>query len=335
MSDLSAAAATLDLPEALVQRSAEARAQATGTSVEEVLTAWAEGAEIPAAAAAADAEPARTAATSPEQAEEPATEPVVVPQPAPVTETAPPSQPMVTQPAPTPSEVTLAEAAGLSEVITVPTAGIRERTNFTIPRWLVATMLIIPTFALFSLGSSATGTCGEATELRVDVVTGEIVNCDGSEFVGSGIDVGGLDFIALGKGIYGGTAVTGVNCAGCHGAGGAGGVGPAFTGVLTTFGSCVDHMEWVQLGTPGFQALGRSTYGDTNKPVRGVPVMPPHASLSAEQLAAVTVFERVRFGGDDTDRALEDCGLVTPTESGDDEAPGGGVEAQTAPDLIN
>ena len=337
MSDLSAAAATLDLPEALVQRSAEARAQATGTSVEEVLTAWAEGAEIPAAAAAADAEPARTAATSPEQAEEPATEPVVVPQPAPVTETAPPSQPMVTQPAPTPSEVTLAEAAGLSEVITVPTAGIRERTNFTIPRWLVATMLIIPTFALFALGSSATGTCGEATELDVDVVTGEIVNCDGSEFVGSGVDGGGPDFIVLGEGIYGGTVVSGVNCAGCHGAGGGGGVGPALTGVLTTFGSCADHMELVQVGTPGFQALGRSTYGDTNKPVGGVGVMPPHASLSAEQLAAIATFERVRFGGADTDQALKDCGLITPEESDNGEGQGGGVEAQaTTPGrLIN
>jgi len=318
VSDLSAAAAALDLPEALVQRSAEARAQATGASVEDVLAAWAGGGEIPAAAA----EPDKPDATITEQAEEPATEPATMRQPAEAGATVSAVQPMVTQPAPTPSEVTLAEAAGLSEVITVPTAGIRERTNFTIPRWLVATMLIIPAFALFALGSSATGTCGKATELDVDVVTGEIVNCDGSEFVGSGVGGGGTDFVVLGEGIYSGVVVSGVNCAGCHGAGGGGGVAPALTGVLTTFGSCADHIELVQVGTLGFQALGRSTYGDTNKPVGGVGVMPAHASLSAEQLAAVTVFERVRFGGAGTEEALEDCGLVTPENGDEGETPG-------------
>ena len=44
MSDLSAAAAALGIPEAIVQRSAAARAAETGMTVDEVLAAWAGGA---------------------------------------------------------------------------------------------------------------------------------------------------------------------------------------------------------------------------------------------------------------------------------------------------
>ena len=49
MSDLAAAAAAMGVPEALVKRSAEARAKATGASVDEILAAWAGGAPAPAA----------------------------------------------------------------------------------------------------------------------------------------------------------------------------------------------------------------------------------------------------------------------------------------------
>jgi hypothetical protein len=201
--------------------------------------------------------------------------------------------------------VTAAEAAALPEVITVPTAGIRERPNLAIPRWLAAVMLIIPAFALFALGGSATGECGEATELDTDVISGEVVNCDGTEFTGSGAGGGGADFIAMGDEIFANVA----NCDGCHGANGEGGVGPAFAGVVTTFGSCADHIEWVNLGSSGFQAEGRSTYGDTDKPINGG--MPSFGtSLTEEQLAAVVAFERVRFGGADSAETLTDCGLA-------------------------
>jgi mono/diheme cytochrome c family protein len=243
--------------------------------------------------------------------------------PSPEPETAPPSVMVDTAPAPEPvaaasrvaaSEVTASEASQLPEVVTVPTAGIRERTNFNLPRWLFGVMLIIPAFALFTLGGSATGTCGEATELRVDVVTGEIVNCDGSEFTGSGVGGGSADFIALGEAIYTGSAVGGVNCSGCHGANGGGGVGPALNGVLTTFGACSDHEQWVRLGSGGFQANGETSYGDTNKPIAGG--MPAHSSLSDEQLASVSAFERVRFGGGSPDEVLADCGLTEEEEAG-------------------
>src|SRR5688572_23349678 len=52
MSDVAAAAAAMGVPEALVKRSAEARAKATGASVDEILAAWAGGAPAPTGTAA-------------------------------------------------------------------------------------------------------------------------------------------------------------------------------------------------------------------------------------------------------------------------------------------
>lgn len=335
---LSAAAEALGLPEALVERSAEARAEETGASVEEILQAWA-GGEAVAAAPATEEEPSEETAVpeeeeaAPEESpEEP--EPVA---PAAAAEVAEPTPAAAPTRAPLPETVTPGEAARFPEVVTVPTAGIKEKTNFAIPKWLTAVLLVAPLAALFALGGSATGECGEATELRVDVVTGEIVNCDGTEFTGQAAGGGGVNFVALGESIYQGGEVTGVNCSSCHGAGGAGsGSFPALTGVLNTFGSCQDHIEWVQLGSAGFQAAGRNTYGDTAKQVGGAGNMPSFSgSLSAEQIAAVVAFERVRFGGADTDTALADCGLVEPGEGetpSDGEAPadgGGGGDGAT------
>jgi mono/diheme cytochrome c family protein len=316
---LSAAAEAMGLPEALVQRSAEARAAETGQSVDEILAVWAGGEAVSKApdkaeqapqpepeaeeAPAAEAEPAEPAA--PEPVIETPSEPAEAPAPAAAAR------------APAPAEVTMAEAAHLPEVVTVPTAGIRERTNFDIPRWLVAVLMVAPLFALFALGGSATGACGEGTELRVDVITGEIINCDGSEFTGGGVGPGTTDFIALGADLYAGAVTPAATCAGCHGADGQGtGTFPPMTGVLTTFGACEDHVEWVLLGSAGFEG----TYGDTNKPVAGG--MPGHQGLTDEQLRAVVAFERVRFGGADTDETLADCGLAEDGEG--DEAPDDG-----------
>lgn len=306
---LSAAAEAMGLPEDLVQRSAEARAAETGQSVDDILAAWA-GGETVTTSAPADGEevPADTGPPSGETTEVTEPEP-----PSPVVETPPevPAAAALSTLAPAPSEVTASEAAELSEVITVPTAGIKERTNFVIPTWLTGLLLVIPLIALFALGGgSATGACGEATELDVDVITGDAVNCDGSEFTGSGAGGGGTDYIALGDDIFHGNAVAGVNCAGCHGPNGQGsGSFPALTGVLTTFGSCSDHIEWVTLGSAGFQGAG--VYGDTNKTVNGG--MPTFGgTLTEEQIAAVASFERTRFGGADPQEALADCGLAEP-----------------------
>ena len=331
---LTAASAALGLPESLVQRSAAARAAETGATVDEVLTAWAGGGEIAAAATPAAPTPA-TPAPAPPPADEPSPpsppaeeeEEAEVAVTAAVTVEAPPAAAQVTTRAPVPDRVTTAEAARLHEVVTVPTAGIRERSNFVIPKWLTAVLIVAPLFALFALGGASTGACGEATELATDVVTGDIVNCDGSEFTGQSVGGDGTDYIALGREIYTGTAVTGVNCAGCHGANGQGtGTFPALAGVLTTFSACGDHVEWVGLGSGGFQGAGESSYGDTNKPIAGG--MPGFtASLTDEQIAAVSAFERARFGGGDRDEVLIGCGLVEVPEGGEEGTPpteGGG-----------
>jgi hypothetical protein len=83
--NLSAAATTMNVPETLVQRSAEARAKATGASVEDVLAAWAGGAAAPAAAAPAEApapEPTTDASPEPETTVEPEAAPAEAPAPA-------------------------------------------------------------------------------------------------------------------------------------------------------------------------------------------------------------------------------------------------------------
>ncbi len=315
---LAAAAAAMGLPESLVERSAAARAAETGMSVDEILAAWAGGGAVPAAAPPASEAPADD--PKPTEAAPPVESTAVPPTPAVDLQ---PAAPAAFAPPPPLTEVTPAQAANLPEVVTVPTAGIRERTSFRLPAWLFGLMLIIPVFALFALGGSATGTCGEATELTTDVVTGEIINCDGSEFTGSGIGGGTVDFVALGESIYTGAEIGAVNCAGCHGVNGGGGVGPALNAVLTVFGACTDHVEWIALGSPGFQAEGRQTYGDTDKPVAGG--MPGfNSTLTEEQVAAVSAFERVRFGGGNSDEVLADCGL-TGEEGGEGDGTGSTV----------
>jgi mono/diheme cytochrome c family protein len=317
----------MGLPEALVQRSAEARAAETGGAVEDILAAWAGGETVDTAPVSEpDSGAAETVEAGPEEAgsevEEPEPEPET---PAPAAEAPPPvvaapsSAPAASPTrAPVPTEVTVAQAAHLPEVITVPTAGIKERTNFVIPRWLTSLLLVAPLVALFSLGGSATGACGEATELAIDVISGEIVNCDGSAFTAGGPGGGGSDFVAMGGELYAGAVTPAATCTACHGPNGQGTAAfPALTGVLTTFGACADHIEWVRLGSAGYAAEG--TYGDTNKPVQNG--MPSHGSLTDEQLASVAAFERVRFGGANPEETLVDCGLAEP-DSG--EAPGGG-----------
>ncbi len=64
---LQAAAAALGAPEALVQRSAEARAKATGASVDDILTAWAGGAPAPAPEAPAESRPVEKEDVAPQE----------------------------------------------------------------------------------------------------------------------------------------------------------------------------------------------------------------------------------------------------------------------------
>lgn len=84
MSDLAAAAAALGVPEALVQRSAAARAAETGMTVDEVLAAWAGGGSAPAAPMPAAAESGAAAEeTTPVEEETTVSEEVASPSEAP------------------------------------------------------------------------------------------------------------------------------------------------------------------------------------------------------------------------------------------------------------
>lgn len=84
MADVSAAAAAMGIPEELVERSVEARAEASGTSVDDLLAAWAGGEAAPAPAPAEDVPdepeeaPAEEAAAGPEPREETAPPEIVV-----------------------------------------------------------------------------------------------------------------------------------------------------------------------------------------------------------------------------------------------------------------
>jgi mono/diheme cytochrome c family protein len=336
MSDLAAAAAAMGAPEALVKRSAEARAKATGASVDEVLAAWAGGAPAPAtaplgAAAQGDArsqtpdeEDARR--QTPDASPEPAPH-TSSPEPVPVAATTSNSQ-SVSAPAP-PSEVSPKDALRYPVVVTVPTSGLTERIVPSLPTWLASMLLLIPLFGLLQLFGATSNDCGQAGELSVDRVSGALVNCDGSPFEGRGTPGGSTDFIALGEQIYTGQVVASANCQSCHGGQGQGGVGPALTTVRSTFSSCMDHTEWVAKGTQGFQNEGRSTYGDLNKPVGGAGNMPAFAAvLTPEQIGAVSAFERVRFGGVSAEEALADCGLVVAPEDGSAEGGEGGGEVE-------
>lgn len=83
MSDaLSAAAAALGLPEAIVERSAAARAEETGLSVDEILTAWGGGETVAAPTPAADSEAPAAEPSSEDVAgrdQSPAGEPAAIP----------------------------------------------------------------------------------------------------------------------------------------------------------------------------------------------------------------------------------------------------------------
>jgi mono/diheme cytochrome c family protein len=333
---LAAAAAALNAPEAIVKRSAEARAKADGIPVEQVLAAWAGGESTPAQetadggrqTAAEEAAPEETApdetAAEPETPEPAADVPSAVPAQVPAVPAAAAVAVEVPDLPPPPETVSPAAAMGYPEVVTVPTVGIKERTGGGVPAWLTSVFVAVPLFALFYLFTNASGVeCGQGGALAVDSISGELVNCDGTPYAGSGAGGGaGGDFLAEGEQVYVDVAA----CQACHGDQGQGVSAPALAGgaVLTTFGSCEDHATWVRLGTQGWAAEVGDTYGDTGKPVGGGGTMPGFSTLSDEQIRAVVYFERVRFGGANPEEALADCGLGGPAEGGGEGAEGEG-----------
>jgi len=282
----------LKAPVDLIQRSAEARAAASGNSVDEVLSSWAGGESVTSSAPKEEA---------PVEEEAPKEE-------APVEEEAPKEEILVA------ASVTKQVTKSISFVN--ETMGIKINSETLLPKWLNYSFIIIPLFILIGLiSSSNTQECGERGILNVDRKSQVAVNCDGSPYEGRGVAATDtINYIALGQEIYAGAAA----CAGCHGGGGGGGVGPAFTGgaLYTTFPTCDDHTKWIQLGSAGWQAEVGPTYGaEDTVSIGGMPGF--QGKLTEDELYAVVVFERVVFGGGNTEEVLSDCGLL---ETEEDEA---------------
>ena len=267
----------LNAPVDLVQRSAEARAQASGISVDEVLNSWAGGESIATSAPKEDA-----------PVEEAPKEEVIVP-------------------------ATVTKQVTKSISFANETMGIKINSENLLPKWLNFSFIIIPLFFLVGLiSSSNTQECGERGMLNVDRKSQEAVNCDGSPYEGKGVAATNtINYIALGQEVYAGAAA----CAGCHGGGGGGGVGPAFIGgaLYTTFPTCADHTKWIQLGSAGWQAEVGPTYGaEDTVSIGGMPGF--QGKLTEDEIYAVVVFERVVFGGGNTEEVLSDCGLLETEE---------------------
>lgn len=278
---IAAAAAATGMPESMVKRSAAARAKAQGTTVEAVLAEWA-GVPVPEGAASAAPAGEKAPADEAEAAGHTGSGFEVE-----VKGEAPPA---AKEPAPAAEEPRDEPA----EDLVVPAGAI--------PRWLAALFVVVPAMALAYLAFFPNGpNCGDAGLLAIDPVSGEAVNCDGSAFGSSD-----KDFFAIGQQVY-----DSAGCTACHGAtGGGAGTFPAFTGgaLLTTFpgGYCSDQTEWIRLGSIGWP---EETYGAPGKPVGGSgSAMPGFGStLSDEELAAVALYERVAFGGEDLETAEADC----------------------------
>ena len=298
MSDLvNKVAEILNAPVDLVQRSAEARAAASGVSVDDVLSSWA-GGESVAASAPKEEAPVEEAPKEEAVVEE------TVEEEAPVEE-APKEEAVIA------TAVTRQVTKSIS--FANETMCIKINSENLLPKWLNFSFIIIPLFILIGLiSSSNTQESGERGMLNVDRKSQEAVNCDGSPYEGRGVAATNtINYIALGQEVYAGAAA----CAGCHGGGGGGGVGPAFTGgaLYTTFPTCADHTKWIQLGSAGWQAEVGPTYGaEDTVSIGGMPGF--QGKLTEDELYAVVVFERVVFGGGNTEEVLSDCGLLETEE---------------------
>ena len=295
---LAKVAEILGAPETLVQRSAEARAEASGNTVEEVLQSWAGGEAIAPSAPAAE--------TPVEEVKE-----EVVAEEAPVEEV---KEEVVVEETPVAKSVTTKVETVIKKVsMANNTMGIKLNTDTTLPRWLNFSFMIIPVFILIGMiNTSGAQECGVNGILDVDRKSQQTVNCDGSPFEGKGVaSTNAVNYVAVGQQVYSGAAA----CAGCHGANGGGGVGPSFIGgaLYTTFPTCADHAKWIQLGSAGWQAEVGAAYGaEDTISIGGMPGF--QGKLTEEELMAVVVFERVVFGGGNTEEVLIDCGLLETEE---------------------
>ena len=178
----------LNAPVDLVQRSAEARAQASGISVDEVLNSWAGGESV--TASAPKAEDTVEVAPKEEVVIEEETQEQDAIEVAPKEEVAIP--------------VTVTKPVTKSISFANETMGIKINSENLLPKWLNFSFIIIPLFILVGLiSSSNTQECGERGMLNVDRKSQEAVNCDGSPYEGKGVAATNtINYIALGQEVY-------------------------------------------------------------------------------------------------------------------------------------
>ncbi len=316
-------AADTGVPAELLERAARARATVLGIDAEALVSGWG-GGETPAPTAAADPTPAAPAEPAPAPSSDAGKLPEALVRRSAAAKAKREGRPLDevlvemglspaggASAAPVPS---VADAAGTgaptsTAAPSVPDAGADEapveeeelQPVFAgFPRWLAASFIIIPMIALLYAGLAPNGPdCGTSGQLAINPINGEAQSCGGDA----------SPFFSLGGSIYD------LNCAACHGDDGGGGVGPSFLGgaVLQTFSACEDHVSWVTLGSANWPDV---TYGDTNKPVggTGVNMAGYEGTLSEQEIAAVALYERVAFGGQDITEAEAACGLVEAAE---------------------
>ena len=269
---LAAVAVARKMPESLVERSAKARAKQQGGSVDDVLAEWAaeEGIEVGGAVAVPPAEGPGDAEERSNDAGGPVSEPAKAAIPSPV-----------------------------EDVIEEPEPEEPRSLRSRYPAWLAAVLIVVPLLAvLYVVVVPNQPTCGSAGQLAIDPATGEAVSCDGGAY---GVDE--VSNFSASAEIY--VAA----CAVCHGVNGGGGAGPAMAGgaVLEAFpvDSCSSQIEWIALGSSDWPD---ATYGANNTPVAGG--MPGfEGQLTEAEIAQVTLYERVEFGGLEVEAVESECGF--------------------------
>ena len=181
---LSKVAEILKAPEELVQRSAEARAEASGKSVDEVLQSWAGGEAIESSAPAeAPTDEAKEEAPVEEVVEESPGEEVV--EEAPVEEVIGPAN----------VKTVVKKVAVINK-----TMDIKLNAETSLPGWLNLSFIVIPLFILIGMiNTSNTQECGVNGILNVDRKSQQTVNCDGSPFEGRGVASSTINYVALGS----------------------------------------------------------------------------------------------------------------------------------------
>ena len=180
---LSKVAELLNAPESLVQRSAEARAEASGRTVDEVLQSWAGGESVASVEKPAEEAPPAEEPEPPVEDKADVEEPKE--EPAEIIKDEKESSPVV-------SSQTNIKKVIQKVSFANKTLDIKVNAETSLPRWLNFSFVLIPLFIVIGIvNTSSTQECGENGILDVDRKTQLTVNCDGSAFEGKGVGSAG------------------------------------------------------------------------------------------------------------------------------------------------